>query len=66
MSKGMNVEQVIALIMKLAESQGFYSRMLDNIIQMRNYNKEAFQEFKRQIEEQNFKDDIDVIMFFEC
>ena len=47
-NKGYDIEQVVDVIEMLADSQGFYGRLLDEII-----------------EKQEFKDPVDVVLFFE-
>lgn len=61
--KGFNVDQVIGVIRSLAKSQGFYSRLYANIL---NFTKEEYETFKSAVERENFKEPIDVVMFFEC
>lgn len=58
----LNVSQVLDIIRDLSHSQGFYQRLYDNIM---NLEEEAFRDFKEVMEAQNFKDPVDVIMFFE-
>ena len=62
----MNVLQVIDVIRDLAHSQGFYSRMYQRILEMYGTEPESFESFRREVEAQNFKDPLDVVMFFEC
>ena len=57
----MKAKDVINVIEELSYSQGFYSRLLRNI---KNLNAEDFREFCRVMEEQNFQDNLDVILFF--
>ena len=59
----LNVLQVLDIIRDLSHSQGFYKRLYDNIMDLQ---PEAFKDFKEVIEAQNFKDSVDVVMFFEC
>lgn len=51
----MNKEEILKLLKKLALSQGFYQRLLDNISE----------EDLENLESRNFKDDIDLILFLE-
>ena len=62
----MNVLQVIDVIRELSHSQGFYSRLYRNILLMHERDKEAFDKFTEWVESKNFKDTLDVVMFFEC
>lgn len=61
----MNVLQVIDVIRDLSHSQGFYSRMYQRILELKRTDPECFENFKNEVEAQNFKDPIDVVMFFE-
>lgn len=47
----------------LAMSQGFYGRLLREIDEA---DEEARENFWKELEEQNFKDAVDVILFMEC
>ena len=61
----MNVLQVIDVIRDLAHSQGFYSRMYERILYLHENEPESFETFKNEVEAQNFKDPVDVVLFFE-
>ena len=59
----MKAKDVINVIEELSYSQGFYGRLLRDI---KGLNAEDFREFCRVMEEQNFRDSLDVVLFFEC
>ena len=59
----MTAKDVINVIEELSQSQGFYGRLLRDI---KSLNANDFREFCRVIEEQNFRDSLDVVLFFEC
>ena len=61
----MNVIQVIDVIRELSHSQGFYSRMYERILELHRNDQECFENFKREVEAQNFKDPVDVVLYFE-
>lgn len=63
--EGYDVDQVIELVRQLSRSQGYYGRLLERILYLREYEPEAFEEFKMVIEDQHFKDPVDVVLFFE-
>ena len=63
--KDYGVEDVIELVRQLSQSQGYYGRLLEQILYLQEYEPEAFEEFKMVIEEQHFKDPVDVVLFFE-
>lgn len=54
----MKKEQILATIKSLAMSQGFYCRVLQEI--------EDDPSILDKLEAQNFKDELDMILFFEC
>lgn len=64
-TKGYTVEQVIEVIEMLSHSQGFYGRLLEEIMYIEANDPEKFKTFKELIEGQEFKDPVDVVLFFE-
>lgn len=61
-----DVDDVIDVVESLSYSQGFYGRLLRDIIYMKEYEPEKFREFEDLIELAKLKDPVDVVMFFEC
>lgn len=61
----MNVLQVIEVIQQLSHSQGFYCRLLETILDMHQNDMEQFEHFKEVVEAQNFRDPVDVVLYFE-
>lgn len=59
----MSGEQAIAVIRNLASSQGFYGRLLNTI---ENFTDEEMEEWNEIIENQEFTDDLDLILWLEC
>lgn len=57
----MNREEILETIRSLAESQGFYGRLV-KILESDELDALAYLEL---LEEQNFKDPIDLILFIE-
>lgn len=60
-----DAEKVIGVVEMLSHSQGAYGRMLEQILYLKENDPEAFSEFSRIIENQQFKDPVDVVLFFE-
>ena len=60
--KFLSYEDVIGIIKDLAQSQGFYGRLLKSIQEM---TEEEINEFKETIENQKFKDSLDFILWLE-
>ena len=61
----MNVLQVLDVIRDLSHSQGFYGRLYETILETKQNDEAAFNEFAQVVEAQNFKDAVDVVLFFE-
>lgn len=64
-TKGYSVEQVIEVIEMLSHSQGFYGRLLEEIMYIEVNDPEKFESFKEIIEQQEFENPVDVVLFFE-
>ena len=64
-TKGYDIEQVVDVIEMLADSQGFYGRLLEEILYVEENKPEQFEVFKGYIEKQEFQSPVDVVMFFE-
>lgn len=64
-TKGYSVEQVIEVIEMLSHSQGFYGRLLKEVMYIEENDPEKFESFKELIEEQGFENPVDVVLFFE-
>ena len=62
----MGIEEIINVIKGLASSQGFYGRLLRGIEELKNEDVHKYQDLVLILEGQNFKDVLDVVMFFEC
>lgn len=60
-----DVTKVIEVVESLSHSQGFYGRLLEQILYLQENEPEVFDEFKEIVEEQHFKDPVDVVLFFE-
>lgn len=58
----MNREQIIETIIMLANSQGFYSRLYKALCEAKEEYRECFLE---RLVEQNFKDAVDLVSYFE-
>ena len=60
-----DVDQVIEVIRMLANSQGYYGRLLENIMYLYENEPYDFDVFARTVEEQKFTNAVDVVLFFE-
>lgn len=61
----MNRDEIMDAIKMLASSQGFYGRMYINLREMRDNDPDEFDRNMTILEEQNFGDAVDMVMFFE-
>lgn len=61
----MDIEQIMAAIRSLAESQGYYGRLYNELWEMQTNDHEKWEEVKNKLEAQNFSDSLDVVMYFE-
>lgn len=64
-TKGYSVDQVIEVVEMMSHSQGFYGRLLKDIMYMKENDVDKFEEFKELIELMGFENPVDVVMFFE-
>ena len=62
---GMNAIEVIETIRMLAKSQGFYGRMYENICNNILPHEDKYENFQQFCEQQNFKDIVDLVLYFE-
>lgn len=63
--KGYDIEQVVDVIEMLSYSQGFYGRLLDEILYIEENEPSKYEVFKTIIETQEFQNPVDVVLFFE-
>jgi hypothetical protein len=63
--KAMDIEEVVDVIEMLADSQGFYGRLLEEILYIEENEPQKYEVFKNIIEKQEFHDPVDVVLFFE-
>ena len=64
-NKYYDIEDVVNVIEMLADSAGFYGRLLEEILYIEENNPEQYEVFKGFIEKQEFQHPLDVVMFFE-
>lgn len=61
----MDIEQILAAIRSLAESQGSYGRLYNELWEMQTNDPDQWEEVRNTLEAQNFKDSLDMVMYFE-
>lgn len=61
----MDIEQIMAAIRSLAQSQGYYGRLYNELQEMQTNDPDKWEEVKTTLEAQNFSDSLDMVMYFE-
>ena len=61
----MNINEIMEAILGLANSQGFYGRLYNNLVEIRDNDEEAWVEVVEELEGQHFKDLLDLVLYFE-
>jgi hypothetical protein len=64
-SRYLTIEQILGIVSGLAKSQGSYGRLLDEILNSKRENPEAYEEWARGMEAKNFADALEAVLFFE-
>lgn len=61
----MDINEIMEAILRLAHSQGFYGRLYNNLVEIRDNDEEAWVEVVEELEGQHFKDLLDLVLYFE-
>ena len=61
----MNREQIMEAIKQLAHSQGSYGRFYRDLCEMQDNEPDRFDKAMTMLEEKNFKDAVDLVMYLE-
>lgn len=61
----MKIDEILNLFRNLAMSQGFYGRLLANIEELKKNDEESYDNFVSMMENKNFQNPLDVILFVE-
>jgi hypothetical protein len=61
----MDINEIMEIILGLAHSQGFYGRLYNELVEIRDNDEEAWVEVVEELEGQNFKEPLDLILYFE-
>lgn len=59
----MSKEEILKTIRNLAQCQGLYSRLYARIMELSEDERDRF---LQELEDKNFKDSVDLILFIEC
>ena len=61
----MKMKDILNAIRELANSQGFYGRLLRDLTELKQNDLESYNNIKEELESQNFHDTLDLIMYLE-
>lgn len=61
----MDINEIMKAILGLAHSQGFYGRLYNNLVEIRDNDEEAWVEVVEELEGKHFKDLLDLVLYFE-
>ena len=61
----MKIDEILDVIAGLAKSQGFYGRLLENLLGIRDNSPEEWANVVEDLEALNFKEPLDVVLYFE-
>ena len=61
----MDINEIMEAILGLAQSQGFYGRLYNDLVEIRDNNEQAWIQVVEELEGQHFKDILDMVLYFE-
>ena len=61
----MNIEQILEVILELSYSQGFYGRLYENLMNIKDADEIAWSSIVETLEAQDFKEPLDLILYLE-
>lgn len=62
----MKMEDILKAIKDLSNSQGFYGRLYNNLMEIKANDKETYNKIKTELESKQFTDILDLVMYIEC
>ena len=62
----MKEQDILNVIIEFSYSQGFYGRLLRDIMEFKENDPDGCAEWMASLEERNFSEPLDVIYYFEC
>ena len=62
----MDRDAILGVFADLAQSQGFYGRLLARLEEAKEYDPDAYEAFMGELEAQKFGDAVDLILYIEC
>lgn len=61
----MKINEILSAIRSLAQSQGFYSRLYSDLLSVKQSSPDEWADIVTVLENRNFKDTVDMVLFFE-
>ena len=61
----MNREDIMEVFIELSKSQGLYSRLVNQLLDLRDNDPMAYNDYMTELESHNFKDVVDLILYIE-
>ena len=61
----MKINEILSAIRSLAQSQGFYSRLYSDLLSVKQRAPDDWADIVTVLENRNFKDTVDMVLFFE-
>ncbi len=61
----MKIDEIINAIQSLACSQGFYGRLLRGLMEIKENDTKRWNKITKELEAQNFRDTVDMVLYFE-
>lgn len=62
----MKITEILNLIKRLAQSQGMYGRLYRQLMDIEANDIDNWKQVVQLLEEKNFQDDLDFILWYEC
>lgn len=61
----MQMPEILATIKSLAESQGFYGGLYERLLEISEVDPISYKKICDDLEGQNFRDPVDIVLYFE-
>lgn len=61
----MKIKEIIKFINEMSHHQGFYGRLYRQLIDIKENDKDTYDEIVEELEAQNFTDTLDIVMYLE-
>ena len=61
----MKINEILSAIRSRAQSQGFYSRLYSDLLSVKQSSPDEWADIVTVLENRNFKDTVDMVLFFE-